>query len=79
LTPEGRLLVERLQQAGASHLGRVLAHLSATELRTIVAGLEVLCWAAWADAAAETAEEPRADQERAPAGSGPIGVELRPR
>ncbi|HZU04430.1 MAG TPA: MarR family transcriptional regulator [Chloroflexota bacterium] len=46
LTSQGSALVERLHQAGRARLAELLAHLSVGELRTILAGLEVLCTAA---------------------------------
>jgi len=79
LTPEGTLLAERLQQAGTSHVSRLLEHLSADELRTVVAGLEVLCWAAWNDAAPTAADARQPDPEYAPAASGPVSAGPRPR
>jgi DNA-binding MarR family transcriptional regulator len=74
LTREGRVLAERLQQAGSSHLGRLLAHLSAPELRTVVAGLEALCWAGWADAASELAVAPPAGQHGARVAAEPVSA-----
>src|SRR5918911_2652596 len=40
LTGDGVRVTERLQQAGTSHVARLLEHLSAPELRTVVEALE---------------------------------------
>jgi DNA-binding MarR family transcriptional regulator len=79
LTADGVAIAEQLQQAGTSHLARLLEQLSAAELRLVAAGLEALCWAAWADATAGGDGLPAADRWPAPAAAAPVVVGREPR